>query len=372
MKFPKNKSLDLFFLFIFISFINNGYTQNLVANYSFEDENYCEANIPCSPAAWYSVYNMPYGYDNNNTNIYKGKHTLGFLVLLQKENIRTYWQTPLLCSLEKGKEYDLKFHLLSPDIKFDPKLFSAFFSESLFFLQKDTVLTFNNSIKIGQNSISPLKKSNWVQISIRIVAMGNEKVLVLGNFSSESNSCISQRYSGKKYVEYYIDNLSLLPVSHSKEKCVIYQFRLDSLYSAKVRHKYFQQSLSIIVSNPIIANKPFQKNDTLVLNSDIFFDFDSYSIKDTALLYRYLEKLDVQKIAFIEVNGYTDSIGSASYNQKLSLNRAIAIKNYIISSLKLNENLITSVGRGISTAKKPIEQNRRVEIIITNKYYKLE
>ena len=65
--------------------------------------------------------------------------------------------------------------------------------------------------------------------------------------------------------------------------------------------------------------------------------------------------------------GHTDSVGSAAYNQKLSLKRAEAVKAYIISK-GIEPNRVYTEGKG---AKQPIadnktkagrSKNRRVEI----------
>ena len=65
--------------------------------------------------------------------------------------------------------------------------------------------------------------------------------------------------------------------------------------------------------------------------------------------------------------GHTDSVGSAAYNQKLSLKRAEAVKAYIISK-GIEPNRVYTEGKG---EKQPIadnktkagrSKNRRVEI----------
>lgn len=70
------------------------------------------------------------------------------------------------------------------------------------------------------------------------------------------------------------------------------------------------------------------------------------------------------------VEGHTDSIGKASYNQKLSLKRATAIKSYMVSKFGIPDAKIRTIGYG---ATHPIadngnyqgrQQNRRVEFEI--------
>ena len=52
----------------------------------------------------------------------------------------------------------------------------------------------------------------------------------------------------------------------------------------------------------------------------------------------------------IMVEGHTDRIGSSTYNQALSERRAEAVKNYLISSGRLDSGKISSSGKGESTA----------------------
>ena len=70
------------------------------------------------------------------------------------------------------------------------------------------------------------------------------------------------------------------------------------------------------------------------------------------------------------IEGHTDSIGRAAYNEKLSLRRAIAIKHYLGTKFHVDERKIKTVGYG---ARRPIadngnyqgrQENRRVEFEI--------
>src|SRR4029079_1495542 len=94
------------------------HAQNIIPNASFEDENICELAIPCSPAGWYSVSNMPFGYENKFEHHTHGRRALSFLAAL-KEGARTYWQVPLLYDLKKGEQYTLHFYLYSSVKKFN-------------------------------------------------------------------------------------------------------------------------------------------------------------------------------------------------------------------------------------------------------------
>ncbi|HEX4596108.1 MAG TPA: OmpA family protein [Bryobacteraceae bacterium] len=111
----------------------------------------------------------------------------------------------------------------------------------------------------------------------------------------------------------------------------------------------------------------------LIVNmSDVLFDFNKYTLRPAAR-----EKL--AKISGIilshpglrlEVDGYTDSIGSESYNQKLSEQRADQVRTYLISE-SLPSDIIVSKGFG---KENPVasndnsagrQKNRRVEMVVS-------
>ncbi len=64
--------------------------------------------------------------------------------------------------------------------------------------------------------------------------------------------------------------------------------------------------------------------------------------------------------------GHTDRVGSADYNLKLSLERAMAVKNYLVINRGLNPNRLEPVGLGFSQPANPADPsaaiNRRVEV----------
>ena len=67
--------------------------------------------------------------------------------------------------------------------------------------------------------------------------------------------------------------------------------------------------------------------------SDVEFAFNKYDLKPDAKV--KLAKISGILLAYpdlrVQVNGYTDNIGSPSYNQKLSEERADAVQDFLIS-----------------------------------------
>ncbi len=111
----------------------------------------------------------------------------------------------------------------------------------------------------------------------------------------------------------------------------------------------------------------------LVVNmSDVLFDSGKYTLRQEAR-----EKL--ARIAGIVMNypglkleseGHTDNVGSAEFNQKLSEQRADAVRQYLLSQ-GIPESAITSSGKGFSIPVAPNDtaagrqKNRRVELIVS-------
>ncbi len=85
----------------------------------------------------------------------------------------------------------------------------------------------------------------------------------------------------------------------------------------------------------------------LKLHARIHFDFDKYNIKKDYLPYlnvitRYLKAHDQLKIKIV---GYTDSIGSKEYNDRLARKRAETIKKYLIDH-GISPERIEILGKG--------------------------
>jgi outer membrane protein OmpA-like peptidoglycan-associated protein len=60
----------------------------------------------------------------------------------------------------------------------------------------------------------------------------------------------------------------------------------------------------------------------------------------------------------VTVEGHTDNIGSAAYNNELSLRRANAVRTALVSRYRIGANRIAAQGFGLS---KPIESNTTPE-----------
>jgi outer membrane protein OmpA-like peptidoglycan-associated protein len=105
---------------------------------------------------------------------------------------------------------------------------------------------------------------------------------------------------------------------------------------------------------------------TATFKSDLFFDFDSSTLKPGAYaeIGRVADVLNSYPQTTIRIEGHTDSTGSEAYNQQLSEKRAEAVKR-ALTQRGVDPRRMQTVGFGES---QPISSsnavNRRVNIVI--------
>jgi outer membrane protein OmpA-like peptidoglycan-associated protein len=110
----------------------------------------------------------------------------------------------------------------------------------------------------------------------------------------------------------------------------------------------------------------------IVSMSGVLFDTGKYSLKPGAR--EKLSKVAGILIAYpslaIEIGGYTDNIGGGQMNQKLSENRASAVRDYVVAQ-GVSTNSVSVKGFGNSSpvasndAVSGRQKNRRVELVVS-------
>jgi outer membrane protein OmpA-like peptidoglycan-associated protein len=112
---------------------------------------------------------------------------------------------------------------------------------------------------------------------------------------------------------------------------------------------------------------------TLVTFGDVLFDFNKAELKSSALpnittLAAFLQENPDRKVI---VEGYTDSVGSASYNQGLSERRAESVRRSLLRA-GVDPARVVAQGYGKeypvadNSSNSGRAQNRRVEVTISN------
>src|SRR5579859_4953421 len=123
-------------------------------------------------------------------------------------------------------------------------------------------------------------------------------------------------------------------------------------------------------------NSILQTRDTargLIVNmSDVLFDTNKYTLKPGAR--EKLAKVSGILLAYpslkVQVEGYTDSTGTPDYNQRLSEQRAMTVRDYLVGQ-GINLNSVSAQGFGqndpvaSNTTASGRQQNRRVQMVVS-------
>jgi len=113
--------------------------------------------------------------------------------------------------------------------------------------------------------------------------------------------------------------------------------------------------------------KPWVK---VKLEADTLFGFDQDSLQTDGkqALDKLLQELKNVNVEMIQITGHTDRMGSKAYNEKLSVKRADAVKNYLVQIGGIPANKVTATGVGSSQPEtKPGEckGNKQTQALIT-------
>jgi outer membrane protein OmpA-like peptidoglycan-associated protein len=123
-------------------------------------------------------------------------------------------------------------------------------------------------------------------------------------------------------------------------------------------------------------NQVLQTRDTarglIVSMPDVLFDFNKYTLKPEAR--ERLARVSGIVLAYpdlkLQIEGYTDAIGSEEYNQTLSEKRAETVRDYLVSSgVSMNNVAAQGLGKADPVADNSTaagrKLNRRVEMIVS-------
>ena len=121
---------------------------------------------------------------------------------------------------------------------------------------------------------------------------------------------------------------------------------------------------------PKAKPRPRPVANKVTLAADVLFDFDKSVIKPEgrARLDDLVSKISGINLEVVIAIGHTDSIGSAAYNQKLSVRRAESVKAYLVSK-GIAANRIYTEGKG---EKQPVASNKTKEGRAKNRRVEIE
>ncbi|MFM1878302.1 MAG: hypothetical protein RLZZ241_1168 [Bacteroidota bacterium] len=349
----KSRRIGIIFLFV----AGCLQSQNLVPNSGFEIHNSCPLN-PGNAAQDLEHWSMPttgstdffhacstvLGVPENFNGSQWPKEGQGYVGLYAyaPNDYREYLQVRLNKPLEQGLEYTLRYFVSLAER-------SDFAVPGIDALLTSDPIRVRTKKPMGRKfwSGTPPKPyqylktaaaefyedtDHWQLIEFKFTARGNEEYLTLGNF--QSNAKTRNRPTGilaNKGAYYYIDEVVLRPTKSNHEL------------------------------NQIPARSQIEL-------PTIYFEFDSSALRlaDTQKLLQIAEIMHSDLRLSIEILGHTDGEGSASYNNRLSQARCMAVVNHFIQ-LGIASNRIIWQGFGATrpaagnTTTAGRQQNRRVE-----------
>lgn len=374
----------LIYSFLILSY-SVAYSQNLIPNGGFEDENICTEYIKnCAPEAWIATsLHANYYFDaaimEHTVAAHGGTHYLGITAgSLGMVGIRNFVRARLLCGLQEGHQYKLVMFVYAQTPVLDS--IGIYFSEQDYLCEK----RYFRHIVPQLWSIDGMKRSaedtpNWKKVELLYTANGTEGFITIGNYKRIDYKGIRKTDTRSEYY-FYVDDVSLTPVDSTEQLCPQIDSVKSAIYLENERHSILDRKIYAlrrqpppIIPLPKTAKKKFkiQKIDTLVI-PDIFFATASYELSPMSfnLLDSFANKITTYHVDSMIVEGHTDSIGKLAYNENLSKNRATSVKNYLANKVAdLNEKSITrgfAYLRPVASNRTPRgrQMNRRVEIIL--------
>jgi outer membrane protein OmpA-like peptidoglycan-associated protein len=360
------------------------YSQNLVANGSFEDENLCtEYQKYCAPEAWIATSGWANYLFKEMQHAYDGYHYVGLTVgSVGKQGVRNFIRTRLLCGLRKGRQYKVEMYVCSSNKVLDS--IGVYFSQQDFLYEKRNFKSIQPVFWYQRPRNSAGQEPwAWQKLSFVYTASGDESYLVIGSFKRFDFKGITRPDFQDDYY-FYLDKVSLTPVDPNEKLCPLTDVEKMRLYKENDRHELIEKRIRNYHKNPTASREQGSKLpltripgvlhiDTLVI-PDIFFVTASYELSKKSFVLLDSFALQIKGlIDSIVIKGHTDSIGMLDYNKELSLNRAISVKQYLVS--KINVLGVPVMARGYAYSQ-PVasnrtqsgrKKNRRVEIFIYRK-----
>lgn len=343
------------------------FSQNLLFNGGFEQVNICtEYSQPCSPAGWRTSSDIVMGYHAMPQKAHSGLYALPLLMYEANDTgFCTYWQTAMLCSLQKDSLYRLHFFVrCSPSHPPFLSLGIGFPQNWLYY--PGSRKYFSNLLAVQLvRIISPGKNGEWAEAELIYRAQGGESFMIMGNFLSVSEM-EAEGASLTRTIRYWIDDISLEPVQGNVGE----SGKNSELVKAALLADHNRHSRPRVLL-PYTADARHELKAGLQADSfntqPLFFAFDSDKTDAVTELQldRLIKYIQTTPVDSIIIKGYADDLGSQSYNVDLSGRRAASVAAFLIkhhipaSSIKLHA--IGEEGSCDSTAR---YYNRRVDIII--------
>lgn len=203
-----------------------------------------------------------------------------------------------------------------------------------------------NDLTVTGGRVLDAKTGEPLDASLSLVSLQNDSTLY--QFQADGKTgAFMMLYPPTNLAGLYVEKGGYLPK--------IYNVQRDSLQNVK------DMEISL---TPISSGEGF-------IFENVFFDFDKVDLKQESKssLQRLMNFLTQNPSVGILITGHTDTIGSVTYNQNLSLNRAKSVRNFLIQS-GISEDRVQVEGKGASdplvpnTSPENQALNRRITVQI--------
>lgn len=306
----------------------------------------------------------------------------GYIGLILKANHNYYKGSPLYTEhitnrlkkpLKKDEYYCFEMWIcLGKNSYIAAKDFGVYFSKSaLEFNNPPDTLPTPHIKYVTEKFID--NKTEWIALRGIYKAQGGERYMTIGNFQPwlKGRFIPYRSLRGKEilyeYAYYLIDDVSLTPIADTTMcDCNMITVPLPVVEEVVEEVVDTVQTETSIYENAEVGEAIILKN--------IFFAFDKSDLLPES--YKELNKIVALMNKYptwvIEINGHTDFVGSASYNQKLSEDRAGSVVDYLISQgISADRLQFNGYGKTQPIADNSTDEgrqmNRRVEFIIVSK-----
>jgi len=380
------------FCALFLIFIQNIFSQNLIADSSFEQNKFIPLDYSAISAStsWNSPtrattdlfctcnkkdqkisrVNVP-SNSMGNQEARSGKCYAGIFAF-SHGYYREYLQTSLSQALQPNKEYILSLYIsLSDYSRLAIDNLGVCFLDKTLKVENSEIITNLRPLYIPLEEELGMDIKDWHQLTLIYKAKGGENTIVIGGFGikrvwqtgktvpKEISSPINKSIERDAY--YYIDDVS------------IYEYKREVIDTTIIPANFNNIDVpdTVIVEPVTIQKLP---SDVLTAFKNVLFQSGESILSPTSYpeLNIIASYMKVDPNMHIEIYGHTDNAGEESKNVQLSIKRAAAIGEYLINT-GVRSSQVSSSGFGSS---KPIasndtpegrKQNRRVEFIMKSK-----
>ncbi len=349
------------------------FSQGLLLNGGFEDINICtEYRVECAPEAWISSANGFANYFKDRNRSHKSLNSMAIEAgNFVHEYRRSFIRSRLVCGMRKGASYHLEFYLKTAHEVYDS--IGILFSDVDPLFNREPLHKRSPAFYL-QKYVAPLNisDSSWYKVEIDFIATGEERFIAFGYFAR--NDYVGERshpLENRYYV--FLDDIDLRPNDPNEMPCRNWAEMKEQIYDENERHTLLEKKISYYKKNPPppppVMRNVFLKIDTLVLPDILFasgkavLQPESYFILDS--LAARMKNVQVDSLI---VEGHTDSVGTLAFNERLSMDRADAVKIYLANKT----GFLSIIARGWAFHK-PVadnrtpggrQRNRRVEVYL--------